>query len=305
MATIGAALTSAKNSSRLSYISVAAFNTVFLTYTTTTTNYVTTGTLTANVINPQTGVTVTSGDCPAGRVLRETGRKLFPDANPGVTTCLVSVYDRITGATGFIDPNSIYFAIYNVDKANFLLQDTDEQVALGPPIYTGGTVTATGNITSTAGNVAATVGAVSAGTTVTAGTSVSAGTTVTAGGNITSTGGNISNGTNTSGDITSGRNTTATNNVIIINGGLVLQSLNGSASFAGTTTLSTNGQSPTITTSAAGPTATDYLVFVTNNGPAGSSTGFLRVTRANGSFVINSSDTNDRSVVAWFIVRSS
>lgn len=155
MATIGAALTSAKNSSRLSYISAATFNTVFLTYTTSTTNYVTTGTLAANVLNPTTGVTVTSGDCPAGRVLRETGRKLFPDANPGVTTCLVSVYDRITGATGFIDPNSPYFAIYNVDKANFLLQDSDEQVALGPPVYTGGTVTATGNITSTTGDVSA------------------------------------------------------------------------------------------------------------------------------------------------------
>lgn len=169
MATIGAALTSAKNSSRLSYISVATFNTVFLTYTTSTTNYVTTGTLAANVLNPTTGVTVVAADCPAGRVLRETGRKLFPDANPNVTTCLVSVYDRITGATGFIDPNSTFFAIYNVDKANFLLQDTDEQVALGPPVYTGGGVTAASLTllnhatviaagSSSAGNVAAFAG---------------------------------------------------------------------------------------------------------------------------------------------------
>jgi hypothetical protein len=151
MATIGAALTSAKNTSRLSYISALPFNTVFLTYTVTTANYVTTGALAANVLNPTTGVTVVAADCPAGRVLRETGRKLFPEANPGVTTYLVSVYDRITGATGFIDPNSTFFAIYNVDKANFLLQDTDEQVALGPPIFTGGGVTATGNITSLSG----------------------------------------------------------------------------------------------------------------------------------------------------------
>jgi hypothetical protein len=55
-----------------------------------------------------------------------------------------------------------------VDKPNFIDADLDEQTALGPPIYTGGTVTATGNITSTNGNVAATLGAVSAGTTVTA-----------------------------------------------------------------------------------------------------------------------------------------
>ena len=145
MATVGAALTSEKNTSRLSYITVAAFNTAIYTYTQTTTNYVTTGTLAANVINPLTGVTVTAGDCPAGRVLRETGRKLYAtSAYPGVTTYMVSVYDSVLGVNGFIDPNSTLFAIYNVDKPNFIDADLDEQTALGPPIYTGGVVTAGG-----------------------------------------------------------------------------------------------------------------------------------------------------------------
>lgn len=199
MATIGAALTSSKNSSRISYISALPFNTVFLTYTVSTTNYVTTGTLTANVLNPTTGITVVAADCPAGRVLRETGRKLFPEANPGVTTCLVSVYDRITGATGFIDPNSPYFAIYNVDKANFLLQDTDEQVALGPPIFTGGVVTAGGlailsKVTtgttplaagaSTAGTVALVTGAAVVNTTAASATSLIFLTNVATGGTV-------------------------------------------------------------------------------------------------------------------------
>jgi hypothetical protein len=70
----------------------------FFTYSQTTSNYVTTGTLTA-VVNPATGVAVTAGDCPAGRVLRETGRKLYATAAyPGVSTYMVSVYDSVSTA---------------------------------------------------------------------------------------------------------------------------------------------------------------------------------------------------------------
>jgi hypothetical protein len=62
---------------------------------------------------------------------------------------MVSVYDSVLGVNGFIDPNSTLFAIYNVDKPNFIDADFDEQTALGPPIYTGGTVTAAKQIRST------------------------------------------------------------------------------------------------------------------------------------------------------------
>jgi len=280
MATLGASLASEKNSSRLSYITVAAFNAAFFTYTLSTTDFVTTGTLTA-VINPATGVAVTSGDCPAGRVLRETGRKLYATAAyPGVSTYMVSVYDSVLGINGFIDPNTTLFAIYNVDKPNFVDADVNEQTNYGPPIYTGGTVTATGNITSTNGNVAATL------YDVTAGRDISAGRDITAGRDSTAT-----------------RNITAGVNFITTTGGLVLTSKNGAASCAGSTTLGAGGAS-TVTTSAA---TTSSLIFVTNVGPAtdgsgGAATGFLRVTRAAGSFVINSSNGTDRSVVAWFIV---
>jgi hypothetical protein len=51
--------------------------------------------------------------CPAGRVLKETGRKLRPGINPGVTEVMVSVYDKESLITGFIFPNDPVFAPYN------------------------------------------------------------------------------------------------------------------------------------------------------------------------------------------------
>ena len=51
--------------------------------------------------------------CPAGRVLKETGRKLRPGINPGVTEVMVSVYDKESLITGFIFPNDSIFAPYN------------------------------------------------------------------------------------------------------------------------------------------------------------------------------------------------
>ena len=45
----------------------------------------------------------TALNCPAGRILRETGNKIYPDANPGITTTMVAVYDEVTFFTGFID----------------------------------------------------------------------------------------------------------------------------------------------------------------------------------------------------------
>ena len=115
MATITSANNNSyKNSPRRSYISVAPFNASFFTYTTSmNASYVTTGTLTA-----VTGAT--AANCPKGRVLRENGRKLYPSANPGVTTYLVGVFDDKTFLNGFIDPNSPLFAPFNTDKPVYL-----------------------------------------------------------------------------------------------------------------------------------------------------------------------------------------
>jgi len=292
MATIAASLAAEKNNSRLSYITVGAFDGAFFTYTQTTTNYVTTGSL-STVINPATGVAVTSVNCPAGRVLRETGRKLYATAAyPGISTYMVSVYDSVLGVNGFIDPNSTLFALYNVDKPNFIDASPTEQLAFGPPIYTGGTVTATGNITSTQGNVAATVGAVSAGTTVTAGTGITSTT-----GNIVATVGNIS-ASGASSDITAGRNVTATNNLNVITGGLVLQNKTAaSGSYTGTGTFGTSATTATITTTAAKANSVVLLTGITT-------AGILRVsTLPNGSsFIVTSSATENSSTFFWLII---
>jgi hypothetical protein len=108
----------------------------------------------------------------AGTILRETGKKLYPGAHAGVSTFMVGVYHPDFG-TGFIDPNSPKFAVYNSNKPYYLADGVDPRTGLkdeGQPVYTRGTitaegaistdatVTATGNITSTSGNVSATVG---------------------------------------------------------------------------------------------------------------------------------------------------
>lgn len=92
---------------------------------------------------------LTSDNSPAGRILRETGRKLYPDVHPNVPTYMVGVYDAQTGLNGFIDPNSPVFAPYNTDKPGFLLDGVDPDTEItdaGPPVYTNGNITAKGNM---------------------------------------------------------------------------------------------------------------------------------------------------------------
>ena len=136
--------TGSLNRSKRSYMSVAAFDTSFFTYTVAmnTTTYVNTGTLT-------TVSGATAGNCPKGRVLRENGKKLFPDANPGITKFLVGVYDSITGFSGFIDPNGPVFTMYNSDKPTYLADSVGPDgrtAAKAPPVFTDGTIEAASTI---------------------------------------------------------------------------------------------------------------------------------------------------------------
>jgi len=144
MATIGRTNgASFLNTPRLQYITTAAFNTYFYSYSTSINSSLeTVGTLSA-----VTGATAIN--CPAGRVLRENGRKLYPNANPGITTYMVGVYDPETYFNGFIDPNAQVFQIYNTDKPNYLTDGTEPTLGtrdLGPSVLTRGDVTAYGNI---------------------------------------------------------------------------------------------------------------------------------------------------------------
>ena len=130
---------SALNSSRRSYVAVKDFNNSdFSSYTVAmNSSYVNIGTLSA--------VTTDAALAPKGRVLRENGRKLYPGANPGVTRYLVGVYDSETSLSGFIDPNSPTFTIFNSDRPNYI--PVTDEVDIGAPVYTAGTIEADGAAT--------------------------------------------------------------------------------------------------------------------------------------------------------------
>jgi hypothetical protein len=140
---------------RRSYITTAAYANDIYSYETTFTFPTYGGVLTplgAGVVTPNV----------AGTILRETGRKLFPGVNPGVSTYMVGVFHPSFG-NGFIDPNSPKFAVYNSDKPYYMADGVDPATSLkdeGMPVYTRGTVTADGDITtsssiSATGNVVA------------------------------------------------------------------------------------------------------------------------------------------------------
>ena len=172
MATIGrTSHASYMNTARTSYIATAPFQNNIFYYTTSivqatgATIGVLTPWSTSAAANPP-GAGSTAATCPAGRVLRETGRKLYPGANPGINTYMVSVYDAQTQLTGFIDPNSSVYSLYNNDKPNFLADGVDAATGTGTDagmsIFTLGNITATGFI-STASYLT-TAGTVTAGT---------------------------------------------------------------------------------------------------------------------------------------------
>jgi hypothetical protein len=148
-----------KEISEKSYIATAPFHTNFFTYTTSTnpSTFEKQGDL--SVVNG-----ATSGTCPAGRILRENGRRLFPGAHPINTlngspvtfppsTMMVGVFDNQSMLNGFIDVNSPIFAPYNSDRPNYLKDAVDPVAGLtdrGAPVYTNGSADILGNLNVTA-----------------------------------------------------------------------------------------------------------------------------------------------------------
>ncbi len=160
---------SVPDSSKRSYISSTPFRASIFTYVPPVRDaygvIVTPGQLVAFSTSSPSGAAASDSDCPAKRVLRETGKKLFPGVHSGVRTPMVSVYDNIKLWHGYIDPNAAVFASYSTNTPNFFLNGVDAVTGAPPD----------------AGAPVITNGLVNAGLSVTAGTSVSAGTTVTAG----------------------------------------------------------------------------------------------------------------------------
>ena len=137
-----------KERSTNNYITTGSFNGQFYNYTTSfnTTTLTTTGSLAA-----VTGATPTN--CPLGRVLRANGKKLYPGGSyPGVSTMLIGVYDSLSLLSGYIDPNSSVFALYNHDKPVDVIDAFDlsgSVIHKGPPVFTLGDVIAGRQIRST------------------------------------------------------------------------------------------------------------------------------------------------------------
>ena len=134
------------------YIAMRGYVNDFFSYTTSINNdFLTTGTL-APVVG------ATNGNCLTGDLLRETGKRLFPGANPGVNTLMVSVFNFRTGLKGFIDPNSLAFTPQNTDRPYYIDSagyNPNSSVASGrrndqgPPVITQGDVIASGNLAVT------------------------------------------------------------------------------------------------------------------------------------------------------------
>jgi len=159
------------------YISTAPFNYAFYGYTLTPATLaspITTGSLAL-----LSGLDMTN--CPAGRILREVGRKLYPGVDPGLQSgdanyvsgynhIWTKVYDAITGFSGYIDTNATIFAPYANNPVEFVDDgETDgSHSRLGAPVYTGGDVIAVGNIVA-GGNITAS-GTIISGTSISAGT---------------------------------------------------------------------------------------------------------------------------------------
>ena len=126
-----------------SYIAMRAYNNDIFSYTTRIVNdFQTVGTL--GVVAGATALT-----CPQGRILTETGRKLYPGANPGITELMVGVFDYATGLSGFIDPNSSAFTPQNTDRPYYFTSpganSVDPDPDRAPPVFTRGDVLAQGN----------------------------------------------------------------------------------------------------------------------------------------------------------------
>ena len=134
---------------RRSYISTDIFTDNFYTYRTEVQDTTTVG-IWGNVSSDPT-------QCPKGRILRENGRKLYPDVNPGVASFYVGVYDDKTFKNGFINPNDRVFATFNSNMPVYLNTDYAEDDAedelgdddcssvqdLGEPVYTRGRIETT------------------------------------------------------------------------------------------------------------------------------------------------------------------
>ena len=308
-----------------SYLTTSSFNTSIYSYTSAI-DYST------NITNGHfsTLSAATTINCPKGHVLRETGRKLYPGINPGVSSLMVSVYDDNTMFNGYIDPNSQLYTVFNSDKASFIPNNNQ----LGSPVYTRGSVETleeviastmysksrittpvvlTSSILTSSLSAAGTITAsVLAGTTKVTAPTVEGGTLIATSKlltplvqtNLLSTSIITTNSLSASSVTT---NTLTTSNVTtnsltastMITNQLYLPTTPGIAPIMGTARLLAGGVVD-VNTSAC--TTTSYI-FVSHSGDT-TNPGFLTTTIVeSGKFRIKSSSATDSSDVNWMIIQ--
>jgi hypothetical protein len=263
------------------YVSSAAFNRNIFSYTLSTnpaTN-VTTGDLSANIVGAN------STTCPAGRILRESGLKLYPGVNNGVNTYMVGVVDTVTLLAGYIDPNSPVFAVYSnqlpfmppygtnpngVDPGPQGLPDE------GPPVYTNG------DVICVSGNIVAQTGSITSATDVNAGRNVNVIGDVSANSFIRSASYVQTTKVNISPADPSG------------------QPSPGTGASAGSANL--NGASPSYARIYTTALTDRSLVFVTRNNAGAAGAISVNPVVLSGYFDIITSNNGDNSTVYWFII---
>jgi hypothetical protein len=241
-----------------SYISMRAYNNDIFSYTVDEVDFNYVGTL-------GTVAGATALNCPQGRILVESGKKLYPGANPGILTYMVSVFDYATGLKGFIDPNSTAFTPQNTDRPYYITSpgsnSVDPNPDRAPPVFTRGNILAEGGMDLSGsaliyGNMS-TIGA----------TSISYGLTVANGVNVTSGQFNLHSG------------------------------LVGVADMTGASVV---GDFKKLTVTAPLCTASShvFLTYAGINNPGVLSTEGI----TNGSFQIVSNNTSDAGNVRWLII---
>ena len=316
MATLGTSShASVNNTPRRSYISTAPFQNYFFSYTVSNKGI--------NIIGSLSLIEeLTCEKCPVGRILRETGRKLYPDANNGVKRYMVGVYDTHSLINGFIDPNASVFAVYNSDRPTYIPDNVDSS-----DDETEGSVDNYGAPVLTSGNIISTDGFVGIQSTIATGTTY-AGAYVYEDTPIVEAGTNFNsecqegdaseytyatmypNGTiesihyfgegdssyvrlTSDGDVVNTGNTSTLGTISYATGLRVPE-----PGLVGVTNLSSGAANVTDSTGC----TSNSRIFLTNL-TLNANTGILRVKNvANGSFSIESTDGADTNAVQYFIV---
>jgi hypothetical protein len=257
-----------------------------------------------SLISPIPGATALT--CPAGRILQPNGKKLFPGGSSlGVSTYMIGVYDPVTFLSGYIDPNSPYFAPMGTDKS-YQIQTFDANGNIvyginpnggaadqGPPVETLGDSTFGGNV-----EIAGTLD-VDGLITANAGIDVTSGDINVTTGDVTVTAGDV---IVTAGDVTvtAGDVTVTAGDLVLTNGSIVLNAnCVGTESMVGGTV---SGGFIRKQVSASSITA-NSKVFLTYAGI--NSAGILSAENINsppGTFNIVSNNTSDASSVNWLVI---